>query len=137
MLHIRIIAISCGHAVHAPVPGLLVLRSLSDSAPLLSSVSVPYVSCLYAFSCCCRPLLCNFSLLLIVLGGLLITLGICIIYDKAYRIIFGSNAVLCERYSGGAKLHSIENCASCRLCMERLLAQVFEIFLQIPYRGAI
>src|SRR5919112_1557142 len=93
----RLIAISCGHAVHAPVPGLLVLRSLSDSAPLFSSVSVSCMSCLYVFSCC-SPLLCSFSLFFIVLEWLLISLSMCIIYDKACRIIFISIAVLRERY---------------------------------------
>src|SRR5215212_7665535 len=72
LLNIRIITIRCGHTVYAPVPSLLVLHSLSDSAPLLSSMSIPCTSWLYVFSCC-FALLCSFSLFFIVSEGLLIT----------------------------------------------------------------
>src|ERR671911_3164571 len=60
------------------------------------------MSCLYVFSCCC-PLLCSFSLFFIVIEGLLILLSICIIYDKACRIIFRSITVPCKPYSRGAQ----------------------------------
>jgi hypothetical protein len=134
LLHIRIIAISCGHALHAPVPGLLVLCSLSDSAPLLSSVFVPCVPWLYVFSCCC-PLLCSFSLLFIVLEGLLISLSMCIIYDKACRIIFSSIAVLCKRYFGSAQnsvLLGNARLPGLYICMEETLRRGRRIFPSGP-----
>src|ERR671914_450107 len=60
------------------------------------------MSCLYVFSSCC-PLLCTFSLFFIVIEGLLILLSICIIYDKACRIIFRSITFPCKPYSRGAQ----------------------------------